>query len=156
MAIPARSLALSAALLVAGALAACGGDDSTASVSDRPAEATGIADLDGWCDVVAETDRIFTIADHSGGDFESKQPRYVEAAALVDQLADGVDLVDESHREAVTVAVDRLGDLVSVMATAADEAEAERDMAPLWEGTDEAELDEATAWINETCDVSID
>lgn len=157
MAIPARSLAVSAAILMAGALAACGGDESTASASDRPAEAAAIADIDGWCDAVAKTDRIFTITEHSGGDFASKQPRYVEAAALIDQLADGVDLVDDSHRESVTMAVDRIGELVHVMATAPDEATAEAEMAPLWERTDDAaQLDEATAWIDDTCDVSID
>ena len=46
-------------------------------------------------------------------------------------------------------------EFVTVFVTAADEADAEEQMAPLWERGIDAE-DGAEAYIDETCDVAID
>ncbi|MGH9275321.1 MAG: DUF4399 domain-containing protein [Acidimicrobiales bacterium] len=130
------------------------GEHHALDVSDTINIEVGIDDMDEWCQVIGEVDGLFTDTDNSSDDFVTKQPAYENIRRLISQLHDRLDLVDADQRDAVTTALDGATEIARILATAADEADAEAQLTPIFTGEDFTAA--AAPWIQETCDVSID
>lgn len=129
------------------------GEHHALDVTDSITVDVRIDDLDEWCAVVGEVDDLFLDLDNSPDDFATKQPGYENARRLVAQLQASLDLVDADQREVVTTALNWAGHLTEILSTAADEADAEAQLAPIFEEPDQ--IEPADAWIEQECGISI-
>jgi hypothetical protein len=130
------------------------GEHHALDVRDTIQLTVGIDDQEQWCDVIGEVDTMFDEADNSEDDFLTKQPAYENIRRLITQLHDGLDAVDADARDVVTAAVEGVLQIAQILATAADEADAEAQLTPIFEGEDFTTG--AESWISETCEVEID
>ncbi len=127
-------------------LSACGSDDDSGG---------GIYTREDWCDGIGEVDDLLAEAD-SIDDFAEGQAVYEEVNGQVEDLIDGVDVVDESVRTDVTATFQWVADLTAALSDAPDEAAAEAALTPFFESFpgEEDSLGGAT-WILGTCGVDI-
>ena len=130
------------------------GEHHALDVSDTINVEVGIDDIDDWCAVVGEVDELFATTDSSDDDFATKQVAYENIRRLFTQLQASLDLVPADARDAVATTFETAVEFITVFIDAADEADAEEKMAPLWERGIESE-DGAEAYIDETCHVAI-
>ena len=148
---PTRRL-LAVTVLAATGVAACNDDGSTAAPPE-PA----VADLQEWCDLIRSVDRRFEIVDTTpAGTFAEQRTTYAELNALLGDLQASTDLVPAGDRAAVASTIDWAIEITGALADAADAAEAEAEVGPLFEARAAADLAPAAAWIKQECGVTID
>lgn len=114
-----------------------------------------VTDIEQWCAVIGEVDVMFDTVDNSDDEFAAKQVGYENIRRLIDQLTDAIGLVDEDARVDITAALSFADTLVTAMVDAADLAEAEQAMVPIFESIGDEEEFPGSEWILETCDVDI-
>jgi hypothetical protein len=131
------------------------GEHHALDVSDTITIDVGVDDIDDWCAVVTEVDEMFSTTDSSDDDFTTKQGAYENIRRMFTQLQAGLDLIPADEREAVATTIENTLEFITIFATAADEADAEERLEPLWERGVEAE-EAAAAYIDETCGIKID
>lgn len=130
------------------------GEHHALDVSDTLQVDVGIEDLEQWCAVIGEVDEMFDVTDNSDDDFLTKQAAYANIGRLVSQLHDGLEFVDAGSRDVVTTAVEGVQEFTHILATATDEADADAQLTPIFEGEDFTTP--AAPYIRETCGVDVD
>ena len=115
-----------------------------------------VTDIEQWCAVIGEVDVMFEAVDSSDDEFTVKQVGYENIRRLVDQLTDAIGLVDEDARVDIAAALGFADALVTAMVDAADPAEAEQAVVPIFESIADGEEFPGSEWILKTCEVDID
>lgn len=125
-------------------------------LTDTVSVAVGIDDRAQWCDVVEEVDVRFEEVDGGEGEFAVQQAGYAGIGRLLDQMLSAMDHVDDEAREDVRRSVENAHELTDAYVDAADFAEAEEHLEPIFAGGEPIGLPEAVEWIRDTCGVDID
>lgn len=122
-------------------------------ITDRRSIEVAIADQEEFCGVVIEIDQLFDALDNSSDEFALRQVGYENIRRLAMQLESALDVVDAADRDELAATVSFVSALSSAFVDAADEADAEQALVPVFESISQ-DLP-GTEWILTNCGIDI-
>lgn len=132
------------------------GEHHALDISDTVEIQVGADDVEEWCAVADEVDDLFDVTDNSSDDFATKQIAYENIHRLVLQMQAGLEFVDADAREEVGAALEFALGITDVWTEAEDDAALEEAIESYFTDPSlDATMEEAGAWISDTCNVDI-
>lgn len=133
------------------------GAHAALDITDSVQIEVGIDSPDEFCDVFAQADSLLRELEADDSDFAVAQVGFENARRLMAQLTEALDVVDAAARPDVATVVDAGRTMMEIFLAAESEAEAaERVWGPDSVLPTEEQLAPGTAWVRDTCGVSLD
>jgi hypothetical protein len=115
----------------------------------------GIDSLDEWCATIGEVDELFSVTDGSGDDLAVRQVGYENIRRLLEQLEDGIAVVDESARADMLATLGFASKITGAFIDAKDDAETQAALDVIFADIDSG-TEPGVAWVASRCGVDID